>query len=313
VKETVSLAGDNNMARTSVDSVYAQIIADLQLAGTTLPQNYSGSAVGRATSYAAYALLGKVELQKGDKAAAVEALRKVVFAGTPYSLLTNYADLWNPANKNSAESIFEIQFLPPLDGSPLWNYFAPASLNVPGGQNRSVAPNTPNQDLIDAYEAGDTRLAASIGIDPDNRPYILKFKDPGVVVGNDASNDFPVLRYADALLLLAEALGESPEAYSLINEVRDRANLGPIDASTPGTFMDKLMHERRVELAFECQRWHDLLRLPQAETINIMNANLAAVFPGQNISIDAHSLLAPLPNTELGSNKLATQNPGYVQ
>jgi len=68
-----------------------------------------------------------------------------------------------------------------------------------------------------------------------------------------------------------------------------------------------------VELAFECQRWHDLLRLPQAETINIMNANLAAVFPGQNISIDAHSLLAPLPNTELGSNKLATQNPGYVQ
>jgi len=313
VKETVSLAGDNNMARTSVDSVYAQIIADLQLAGTTLPQNYSGSAVGRATSYAAYALLGKVELQKGDKAAAVEALRKVVFAGTPYSLLTNYADLWNPANKNSAESIFEIQFLPPLDGSPLWNYFAPASLNVPGGQNRSVAPNTPNQDLIDDYEAGDTRLAASIGIDPDNRPYILKFKDPGVVVGNDASNDFPVLRYADALLLLAEALGESPEAYSLINEVRDRANLGPIDASTPGTFMDKLMHERRVELAFECQRWHDLLRLPQAETINIMNANLAAVFPGQNISIDAHSLLAPLPNTELGSNKLATQNPGYVQ
>jgi hypothetical protein len=56
-----------------------------------------------------------------------------------------------------------------------------------------------------------------------------------------------------------------------------------------------------------------LLRLPQAETISIMNANMAEVFPGQNITIDAHNLLAPLPNTELGSNKLATQNPGYVQ
>ena len=313
LKETVSLSGDNNLARASVDSIYLQIINDLQLAATTLPANYSGSAVGRATSFAANALLGKVELQKGDNAAAVTALRKVVFTGSPYSLLPNYADLWVPATKNSAESIYEIQFLPPLDGSPLWNYFAPASLNVPGGQNRSVAPNTPNQDLINEYEPNDTRLAASIGFDPTNRPYILKFKDPGVVVGNDANNDFPVLRYADAILLLAEALGESPEAYDLINEVRARAHLGTIDGTTPGTFIDKLMHERRVELAFECHRWHDLLRLPQAETISIMNANLAKVFPGQNITIDAHNLLAPLPNTELGSNKLATQNPGYVQ
>ncbi len=313
LKETISLAGNNDLARASADSIYLQIINDLQLAAASLPASYSGSSIGRATSYAANALLGKVELQKGDHAAAVTALRKVVFAGSPYSLLTNYADLWNPSTKNSVESIFEIQFLPPLDGSPLWNYFAPATLNVPGGNNRSVAPNTPNQDLIDEYEAGDTRLAASIGFDPNNRPYILKFKDPGVVVGNDANNDFPVLRYADALLLLAEALGESTEAYDLINEVRARAQLGPVDGTTPGTFIDKLMHERRVELAFECHRWHDLLRLPQAETISIMNANLAEVFPGQNITIDAHNLVAPLPNTELGSNKLATQNPGYVQ
>jgi hypothetical protein len=313
IKETVSLSGNNNLARASVDSVYTQIINDLQTASTTLPANYTGSAVGRATSFAAYGLLGKVELQKGDKAAAVTALRNVVFPGSPYSLLPNYADLWNPTTKNSAESIFEIQFLPPLDGSPLWNYFAPASLNVPGGQNRSVAPNTPNNDLIAEYEPNDTRLAASIAIDPNNRPYILKFKDPGVVVGNDAHNDFPVLRYADAMLLLAEALGESTEAYNLINAVRARAGLGPISAATTGAFIDKVMHERRVELAFEAHRWHDLLRLSQAETISIMNANLAAVFPGLGITMDAHNLIAPLPNTELQTNKLAVQNPGYVQ
>lgn len=311
--ETVSLSGDNNLARASVDSVYLQIIDDLQTAASDLPESYSGSDIGRATSYAANALLGKVQLQKGDNASAITALRKVVFAGTPYSLLPNYADLWNPETKNSAESIFELQFLPPLNGSWFWNYFAPNSLGVPGGSNGNTSPNTPTQDLIDAYEPGDTRLAASIAYDPDGRPYILKFKDPGVAVGNDARNNFPILRYADAMLLLAEALGESSEAYDLINAVRARANLGPIDGSTPGTFIEKVMHERQVEFAFECHRWHDLLRMGESAAISIMNANLAHEFPGGNISIDAHDLVAPIPITEIQTNTLVKQNPGYVQ
>jgi len=311
IHETVSLSGNNNLARASTDSVYLQIIADLQTAATNLPANYTGSDIGRATSFAANALLGKVYLQKGDNASAVTALRKVVFPGSPYSLLTNYADLWTPGTKNSPESIFEIQFLPPLNGCPFWNFFAPPSLNVPGGANGSTSPNTPTQDLIDAYEAGDTRLAASIAYDAGGRPYIKKFKDPGVAVGNDANTDFPILRYADAKLLLAEALGESTEAYDQINDVRRRAGLGPISSATPGTFIEKLMHERQVELAFECHRWHDLLRMGQSAAISIMNTNLAHEFPGNNISIDAHNLLAPIPNTELQTNTLAKQNPGY--
>jgi hypothetical protein len=311
IHETVSLSGDNNLARAGADSVYLQIISDLQSAAANLPANYTGSDIGRATSFAANTLLGKVELQKGDAAAAVIALRKVVFTGSPYSLLTNYADLWTPGTKNSPESIFEIQFLPPLNGCPFWNFFAPPSLNVPGGTNGSTSPNTPTQDLINAYEPGDTRLAASIAYDPNNQPYIKKFKDPGVAVGNDANTDFPILRYADAKLLLAEALGETQEAYDQINDVRHRANLGPISSATPGTFIEKLMHERQVELAFECHRWHDLLRMGQESAIAIMNANLAHEFPAGNISIDAHNLVAPIPNTELQTNTLATQNPGY--
>ena len=312
VHETVSLSGNNDLARASADSMYLQIITDLQTAATNLPPNYTGSDIGRATSFAANALLGKVELQKGDNAAALTALRKVVFPGSPFTLLTNYADLWTPGTKNSSESIFEIQFLPPLNGCPFWNFFAPPSLNVPGGTNGSTSPNTPTQDLINAYEAGDTRLAASIGYDPNNQPYIKKFKDPGVAVGNDANTDFPILRYADAKLLLAEALGETQEAYDQINDVRHRAGLGPISSATPGTFTQKLMHERQVELAFECHRWHDLLRMGQASAISIMNANLAHEFPAGNISIDAHNLLAPVPNTELQTNALVKQNPGYT-
>ena len=96
IHETITLSGDNNLARSSPDSVYAQIISDLQAASASLPPNYSGAAVGRATSFAAYAMLCKVELQKGDAAAAVTALRNVVFPGSPYSLLPNYADLWEP-------------------------------------------------------------------------------------------------------------------------------------------------------------------------------------------------------------------------
>lgn len=312
LKETISLSGDNNLARSSVAEVYDQIISDLTTAATTLPVNYTGANVGRATSGAAYALLGKAQLQKGDKAAAIQALREVVKPGSIYSLLPEYADLWNPATKNSAESIFEIQFLPPLNGSPFWNFFAPISVGVPGGDNRSTSPNTPTQDLINSYESGDSRLAASIATDGSGRPYIIKFRDPGVKTGNDATNNFPVLRYADAMLMLAEALGESDEAYDLINEVRDRADLGPISAATPGTFIDKLMHERQVELAFECQRWFDLLRLDQAEAISIINANLAHEFPTENLVIDAHDLLAPLPNTEGQTNTLVEQNPGYI-
>ncbi|MHA4810927.1 RagB/SusD family nutrient uptake outer membrane protein [Flavitalea flava] len=311
--ETVALSGNNNLARSSVDSVYLQIIGDLTTASASLPANYTGADIGRATSYAAYGLLGKVQLQKGDNTAAVAALRKVVFPGSPYSLLPNYADLWNPATKNSAESIFELQFLPPLNGSNLWNYFAPTSLGVPGGNNGNTSPNTPTQDLIDAYEPGDIRLNASLAYDPVLRPYILKFKDPAVSVGNDARNNFPILRYADAMLLLAEALGETTESYDLINLVRDRANLGPISAATPGTFIDKVMHERQVELAFECHRWHDLLRMGTAKALSIMNSNLAHEFPGVGIVIDAHQLIAPLPLTETQTNTLAGQNPGYVQ
>jgi starch-binding outer membrane protein, SusD/RagB family len=101
-------------------------------------------------------------------------------------------------------------------------------------------------------------------------------------------------------------------AYGYINKVRERAHLGDISSSTPGTFIDKIMHERQVEFAFECQRWHDLLRMGQAKAISIMNANLLHEFPAGNIKIDAHNLLAPLPITEGQTNSLLVQNPGYV-
>ena len=112
----------------------------------------------------------------------------------------------------------------------------------------------------------------------------------------DAPNNWIVFRYADVLLMLAEALGEGQEAYDLINEVRDRADLDPIDESTPGSFEEKLLRERRVELAFENHRWADLLRFGVAESV--MSAE------GKN-----PRLLFLIPQRELDLNASWTQNP----
>jgi hypothetical protein len=109
-----------------------------------------------------------------------------------------------------------------------------------------------------------------------------------------------VLRYADVLLMLAESLGETNEAYGFINQVRTRAGLSPIDQNTPGTFTDKLLHERRVELAFENHRWPDLLRMNKATTV------LAA--QGKNVN---GKLLFAIPQRELDLNSNFTQNSGY--
>ena len=88
-----------------------------------------------------------------------------------------------------------------------------------------------------------------------------------LAIENDSDINFVVFRYADVLLMLAEALGETPESYDLINEVRNRAGLSDIDAATPGTFEEKLLHERRVELAFENHRWPDLKRFGATEKV----------------------------------------------
>lgn len=310
LKESISLNGDNNLTKSSVEQVYDQIIEDLQFAITNLPPTYSEIDAGRATSGAAQGWLGKVELQRGNKEASTNALRAVVNSGQ-YTLLGNYADLWIPGNRNTSESIYEIQHLPPRSGAPYWNYFAPLSLGVPGGNNGNTAPNTPTQNLIDSFEEGDQRLDASIGFDMNGRPYVLKFKDQNISAGYDARNSFPVLRYSDVLLMLAEAIGESEEAYTLVNQVRARAGLGGIDASTLGSFQEKVMHERRVELAFELHRWHDLLRFDPDITISIMNQHLASIFPDENIMIDQHDLLNAIPVSELQTNSDMIQNEGY--
>jgi hypothetical protein len=296
LNETASVEEGNNHTQVVASEVYSQIATDLIDAETALPDK-SSATNGRATKGAAATLLAKVYLTMGEAANAEASLRRVLTYG--YSLVSDYSLLWGVDNEYNAESIFEVDFQGGLSnqGNQFTNQFhGVLSQSVTSGQR-----NIPEQDLIDAYETGDLRFAASIdGVEGISTGYTIKFGSTNPYNDDDASNNWPVFRYADVLLMLAEAIGESAEAYGYINQVRARAGLAPIDATTPGSFVDKLLQERRVELAFENHRWPDLLRMNKAEPV------MAA--QGKNIN---GKLLFAIPQREMDLNSNYSQNSGY--
>lgn len=312
--ETVSVSAQ--LEQVPAATVFTQLIADLQEAAGKLPDGHPSTVGGRATKGAAQTLLARVYLTVGDKVNAATALRAVMGSGA-YQLVPNYADLWGQANELNSESILEVQFRGGGlgEGSGYANAFTPDASLV-GGQPAG-GRNRPTVDLITSYEPGDLRFEVSMDttfLDPTSgarQRYVRKYFS--VPFGeNDADNNFIVFRYADVLLMLAEAIGEGGEAYDLINQVRSRAGLADIGSSTPGTFEDKLLQERRIELAFENHRWYDLLRFGKA--LEVMQAHSSgatldtfvdATFPPPS----ANQLLYPIPQREVDLG--LTQNPGY--
>lgn len=286
--------------------VLTQLVTDL----TDAAGKMSGtrSQFGRASKWSALTLLGRVQLHLGNNSEAASALNQVINSGE-FSLLSNYANLWGPTNENSEESIFEVQFVSGGfgEGSGFTNSFSPsADLQTGEGGGR----NRPTIDMSRAYETGDSRYKVSMDTlyvlngDTTYQRHVKKYES-NPFSNFDADNNFIVFRYADVLLMAAEALGESAQAYSYINQIRTRAGLSDISASTPGSFEDKLLQERRVELAFENHRWYDLLRFGTA--VSTMNAQFAQ--QGFSITINENNLLFPIPQREVDLG--LTQNPGY--
>ncbi|MEK6154682.1 RagB/SusD family nutrient uptake outer membrane protein [Flavobacteriaceae bacterium 3-367] len=260
---TPFVPGDE-LVQVDASTIYAQLITDLETAEANLPISYSAADLGRATKGAAATLLAKVLLTVGQSAAAETVLRRIV-DNYGYSLVGDYANLWGTANENNQESIFEVQYLSGGigQGSAFSNEFSPSAILQTG---QGFGRNRPTATMENAYEAGDLRFTISMGtswINENSETVIQNFvrkyeSDPPTE--NDSDINFVVFRYADVLLMLAEALGETAESYALINQVRTRAGLPDIDAATPGTFEEKLLKERQVELAFENHRWADIKR-----------------------------------------------------
>ncbi|GAB3640928.1 RagB/SusD family nutrient uptake outer membrane protein [Spirosoma arcticum] len=338
---TTTLASPNDafdLVRSPQADVYAQIEKDLKDASTLLPAKYTATAdIGRATQGAALSLLGKVYLTKKQYAEATTTLKQVTTLG--YTLNANYADNFSTARKNGPESIFEVQYQGDNDLGEWSNFtyvFAPRqssnavtgfSTVVPGGRN------IPTNDLIAAYEPGDKRKAASLKTEYTLAgkvvpvPYITKFNNPHSIAGRTNDN-WPVLRYADVLLMLAEAINEASgptdEALGYLNQIRTRAGLAALTGLTKDTFRTAVLNERRLELAFENHRWFDLKRTKTpAELAAFMNAygakekaNPTVVRGGvaynalDYVYTDFEYYL-PIPAPQILINSKLTQNTGY--
>ena len=340
------------LLRVPLQEVYDLIISDLTFAEANLPESYSGTDVGRVAKGGATGLLGKVymtmagyPLNRGNEyyGKAIEQFRKIT-NNSRYVLEPTYNALFDVSNKNTKESLFEVQYKKGAPGgatgSPWNNNFAPrfsdkevVLIGDKGGEN------APTQNMSEAYETGDPRkyvsmrdgwINAKTGAF-ENDKYVCKYYDVSSS-GSDNGNNWIELRLADIYLLYAEALvrtgGDKQEAINYVNKIRERARNTPGDPAieAPAGLLKNLEtsnfasdealllaieNERRVELAFENHRWFDLVRTGRAEAVMVASQK-ADGYPDFTWSNNA--LAYPIPLTVMQSNPMKIiQNSGYTQ
>lgn len=324
------------IARASLDDTYNLIIDDTKKAIELLPakSEYDAENVGRACKDAAMYQLADIYLTLAPSNPAL--YQQVVdlcnqITGLGYSLNTPYADNFDAQINNGPESIFEVQYSGSTEydfwgntpqASWLSTFMGPRNSNIVAG---GWGWNQPTQEFVDQYEPGDLRKDVTIFYEgcPDfeGTPYRPNWSNTGYNVRkflvsksvasetNNSPANFVVYRYAGVLLMQAEALnelGKPGEAVVPLNEVRSRAGLSAIPRTvSKDDLRETIIHERRMELAFEGHRWFDMIRID--------NGNYAIRFLHSIGKTNAtkERLLLPIPQTEIDSNPLMTQNPGY--
>lgn len=307
--------------RSSKDSVYQQIIADLADA-VNLPKFLTGADKGRVTSGAAHGLLAKVYVTRRQWTAALTELQEVINGGYGYDLFENFQDAFQKATKNGKEHIFSVQFETNLGAKNSTQFVSSGSFN---SFNVAVFPgDLPSDSLYPLFEAHDARRAvtfftslynAATGRTVDfGAPRFAKFIDfslsPLTNQGQSGLN-YPVLRYADILLLYAETLNEinggpTAAAYTAINRVRSRAHLPDLATGlNQSQFREAVFLERRKEFILEGNRWFDLARRGGSylyDALKQLPAKTGAALK---------DTLYPIPQREIDLNPLLTQNPGW--
>lgn len=345
--QEVTGAGDAFLPRTAVKDVYKAITEDVKeaiekLPAVTFPQN-GAATKGAAKMLYAYVLMTQ---PNRDYPAAEVQLKDITAMG--YELLPDYADVFDTSKKNGRESIFEIQYQMGDQGqqSDWLYYFIPKTTNaqiITGVPDCSTLLtggwNVPTPEMMASYEPGDLRIDPSIAVavgslddanalvvagvlkvgDPDIKnypvayPFVNKYRHAHSKIENTDDN-WPVYRYADCLLLLAECLveqGHLAEALPYVNLVRNRAGLPAVTSVNE----EVVANERRHELAFENHRWYDLLRTGKA--LEVMTAygkyikSIDTDLPERTYQIKKEYLLYPIPYKELQLNNMLIQNPGY--
>lgn len=351
--ESFEVAFNNRASRTEV---FDRIISDAREAVSLLPAKGEVE-FGRASRGTVNTLLGDIFITLQRWSDAEEALQKVVDSNN-FRLLPNYEDIFKPSNKGNDEIIFDIQF---VQGSSLNEFSTFPTTFLPPIENPSeitgVSPdenisssagrNTPTPDIIAAYEdtTKDERFDASIGFwsgpinitgfrDGNHQelnggrgiPYIKKYQHPHDRF-NENQQNWPVYRYSEVLLSLAEAINEQGgrmnEAVNFLNQVRNRAGLDNYEPNSQTDLREAIWQERRVELAFENKRWNDLVRTGRA--VEVMNAfgqrvkeNPKAYYfpPGSgptaaSFNVTENKTIYPIPFNEINLNPELDQNPGF--
>ena len=334
--------------RATEQETYNQIVADLETALANLPANYNGptgSATAnvasvnkvRATSGAANALLAKVWAQRTDRD--YNKVLQYCNAVTGYQLMANYADLFDGNHYLNQESILEIPFESGNWSASCWGielFLAPED----GWQKYCV----PSKNLVAAYDAQNDLVRKDANIvflttdangaaiswadenwnpcaDPTiGIPFNFKQKHAG---GWASGDDYYLLRYADVVLLKAEAqneLGNTAAAAVTLNLIRTRVGLPDVLGTISRDAMKlAILNERRLELAFEAQRWDDLVRSGLASTtMNGLNEVTYTCTGGTqspatpiNYNCQQAHWIMPIPKLEMDANPNLIQNAGY--
>lgn len=325
--------------RNPKEQVYEQIIQDLQDAETSLPVSYSDKDIGRASKGAAKILLGKVYLTRQEFQKAADKLAEVIEnEGTyGYGLHDNFGDNWKTATENGQEMVFAIEFMdPPGNGNSAMvlqgpKYSLPGGFGVLGLTNSNEA-DIPTRDLYDRFSDEDERKAATFTTDfvslidgsihTSSIPLFTKYWEEGESNPAQSDANMHVIRYADALLMYAEALneiGQTPKALTYLNRVRERAfnsadqNYITLSAED---FRTAVWFERRLELAMEGHRWFDLVRTGRfVQRMTEHAAYEASVAENNKVEIaqnvQDYMVLMPIPQREIDLNPEIQQNPGY--
>lgn len=334
------------LGRSTPTQIYDElIIPDLEDAIAKLPPSYTGVNVGRATSWAAKALLARVYLTRSgpdygiqgpginsnEYGEALTLLNDIVNNG-PYGWVANYASIFAYNNENNPDIVFDVQLMNGGAGSEYpalmypQNYGQDMGIPYAGG----VAPDSNKDVSVDLVNSYDTANLIDVRRDvlmldgwtnPNTgifgaTPFVSKFFNLTVAKSiPDRFNfpiNFPVIRYTDVLMMRAEALlktgGSQTEVDAIVNEVRTRAGIPTIADVT----YEQLIEERRREFAGEGLRWHDLVRSGLVKTV--MDAWLPTEDQLNQMpeSMDVNHILYPIPFNQIDVKKgLYQQNPGY--
>ncbi|SHO61003.1 RagB/SusD family nutrient uptake outer membrane protein [Algoriphagus zhangzhouensis] len=330
---------DALVARSPVEDVYSLIISDLQDAESNLPVSYAEKDMGRATKGAAKILLGKVYLTRHEFSKASEKLAEVINneGEYGYGLHENFRDNWNAATENGKEMVFSIEFMdPPGNGNAAMvlqgpKYSLPGGFAVLGLVNSNEA-DIPTRDLYDRFDNDDQRKAGTFrkdfvslidgSIHTSTIPIFTKYWEENETNPNNSDANMHVIRYADAILMYAEALneiGQSSLALVQVNRIIERAHQSPDYNESTGNqdeLREIIYEERHKELAMEGHRWFDLVRTGRfVERMKDHAAYEAGVAESNKVeiaqNIGDHMILMPIPQREIDLNPLLTQNPGY--